>query len=523
MTRTRLLLDAAARSQAGFTMIIAIGVMFVTSLLLVGAFTLAVGEDEASHNDLVRKQAYYAALAGVQEYEYEMQANPDYWEKCNGPNNPVAGEGNERYEDKVLGASSAPSEYKGECSSSNPFASAIENKGALANTFRIQSIGYAGKASRTLIATFKVTGFLDYIYFTNFETLDPSLYASGECKNKYYGEWNPKGLKCQSIIFTSGDKVDGPMHTNDAARVEGTATFGRSGHSPPDKVEIYEGTYPEDGKEECKGGSATFYTESGCYVKGERIEVPENDTSLAAYVEPADEFKGETHITLHGSTDTFDVLRYEKGVEIKEAGLKWPKNGLIYVTSNGACGPPEYAVNSSDTEGELKGREGCGDVYVSGTYSESLTIAGENNLVIKGNIYPSSIKALGEEPTGTATLGLIASNFVRVYHPVSGCNNVSSAEDPNEGWGSLPNIYIYAAVLSTSHSFIVDNFNCGASLGKLHEKGAIAQNYRGPVGTTGGTGYLKDYEYDGRLATDEPPYFLAPLKAGWKVVRETAK
>ena len=58
--------------------------------------------------------------------------------------------------------------------------------------------------------------------------------------------------------------------------------------------------------------------------------------------------------------------------------------------------------------------------------------------------------------------------------------------------------------------------------GKLNVYGAIAQNYRGAVGTTGGTGYLKDYKYDGRLATDEPPYFLAPLKAGWKVIRETA-
>ena len=52
--------------------------------------------------------------------------------------------------------------------------------------------------------------------------------------------------------------------------------------------------------------------------------------------------------------------------------------------------------------------------------------------------------------------------------------------------------------------------------------GGIAQNYRGPVGIVGTDGYLKDYKYDDRLATDEPPYFLAPLKAGWKVIRQTA-
>jgi hypothetical protein len=59
-------------------------------------------------------------------------------------------------------------------------------------------------------------------------------------------------------------------------------------------------------------------------------------------------------------------------------------------------------------------------------------------------------------------------------------------------------------------------------LGHLNIFGAIAQNFRGIVGTTGGTGYLKNYNYDERLASDEPPYFLAPLKAGWKIARETA-
>ena len=51
----------------------------------------------------------------------------------------------------------------------------------------------------------------------------------------------------------------------------------------------------------------------------------------------------------------------------------------------------------------------------------------------------------------------------------------------------MTNPWIYAGILSTSHSFIVDNFSCGEALGKLNEYGAIAQDYRGPVGTSGGT------------------------------------
>ena len=67
--------------------------------------------------------------------------------------------------------------------------------------------------------------------------------------------------------------------------------------------------------------------------------------------------------------------------------------------------------------------------------------------------------------------------------------------------------WIYAAILSTSHSFVVDNYNCGkqSQLDRLNIYGAIAQKFRGIVGTTGGTGYRKNYNYDERLATDEPP------------------
>ena len=64
----------------------------------------------------------------------------------------------------------------------------IESKGALANTFRVESTGCAGVSGLTscegqpkttvavhkIVATFQVTGFLDFIYFTNFETEDPA-------------------------------------------------------------------------------------------------------------------------------------------------------------------------------------------------------------------------------------------------------------------------------------------------------------------------------------------------------------
>jgi hypothetical protein len=70
----------------------------------------------------------------------------------------------------------------------------------------------------------------------------------------------------------------------------------------------------------------------------------------------------------------------------------------------------------------------------------------------------------------------------------------------------------------------VDNFYCGATLGTLTVRGAIAQRFRGPVGTGGSsvsTGYAKDYEYDDRLEYLSPPHFLSPIEAAWQVARQT--
>jgi len=510
--------------EDGFTMIVTLGVLLVTSVLLIGAFAVANGDIHLSHEDTNQKQAYYAALAGVQAYEQKLEANPDYWETCEGPTGTVLEENSERYEVRVLPASTAPGGTT-ECSAVNPFGTVIEggSSGAFANTFRIKSTGYAkatgysGSAKRSLVATFQVTGFLNYLYFTNFEQGDPQVFGgSKECEGKYHSEWSAKGLGCTQIQFTTGDEVNGPMHTNDAAKVVGEASFGRKEHSPSDVVEMNGGTYPTEGCGE--GVSAKYNTSTKCFTKGSTLEPPESDTSLEAYVNEADKFEGQTHLELKGASNQIAVTRFNaEGKEVKET-IAWPSNGLIYVKQTASGCNYSYEVENADTSAASEAEKSCGNVFVNGTYAKALTVAGEQEVIINGNLYPTSVEGkLGEKPSGTATLGLIATKYVRVYHPCS-----SGFLGGGNGAGSLESPWIYAAVLSTAHSFIVDNYACGNELGKLHVYGAIAQDYRGAVGTVGASGYLKDYKYDDRLAAAEPPYFLAPLKSGWKIVRETA-
>jgi len=111
-------------------------------------------------------------------------------------------------------------------------------------------------------------------------------------------------------------------------------------------------------------------------------------------------------------------------------------------------------------------------------------------------------------------MGLIADNFVRVFHPcTSGTNRT----------GTETNVQIDAAILSLNHSFTVDDYACGAQLGTLTVNGAIAQKFRGPVGSFGSSphGYTKNYTYDDRLLYRSPPYFLDPVQSAWRTVSYT--
>jgi Tfp pilus assembly protein PilX len=502
--------------ERGFTMIIAIGVMFVTSLLLVAAFTAANGDVQNSRLNVDQKRAYYAAIAGIQEYENQLQANPNYWQSCPTPKGEVPGEATEKgeaketYEVTTLAAKTDPEASK-KCNAANPFATIIESSGTLTNTFRIKSVGKSGRESRTAIANFQVAGFLNFVYYTQYEVQDPETYGgNSECAS-YKEEREAKGIKCQVIYFAENDEVRGPMHTNDAALMCKGAEFGREGHEPPDSVEINRGAFVQT----CGSGSVKYNTATKEPSKGPDLEAPPSDGSLKFYVKhtPTNyEFEGRTKIKLEG---TKMKITKSNGEELNN--VEWPENGLIFVTSTaGGCGYSNYEQEGTDTTTTYNSEVNCGSVYVEGTYSKSLTIAASVDLIVTGSITPTGVTPPAA-PTGTSALGLIATRFIRMYHPCSGGKNTTGPV------GSSPlSPWIYAAILSTSHSFLVDNYECGSSLGTLNVYGAIGQKFRGIVGKLSGEGYIKNYLYDERLATDEPPYFLAPLKAGWRVIRQTS-
>ncbi len=515
----------ALKDERGFTMIVTtIGLALVAAIALV-AVTAVSGDINPTGRDLQRKRAYEAAKAGINDYSFHLHADNGYWAKCtkvappsaiNQPGSTtnrrqVPGDPDATYAIELLPANGSPT-----CDPTTIVTATqtmLESLGSSKGTFRIRSTGFVGKTKVSITATFRPSSFLDYVYFTQLETSDPVTYGSEatikgayeQCSKTFLeGRNNAKipnsgGQYCRVISFVGGDSINGPLHTNDGLVICGKPAFGRT---PSDAVEVSsppKGWYqtsevPHSGSS-CSGTPnfvGTYLTSSPALVP------PATNAQLETITEPQFKFQGQVHICLSGNSMTVAKKGANCDSEVLYSG-PLPGNGVVYVSSilcSGAYSP--FEVTYAETSD-------CGNVYVHGDYSGRLTIATSNDIIVDGNTTAS-----GEE----AMLGLIANNFIRIYHPCDYGTNTNGA-------GSVKNISVDAAILAINHSFIVDNYDCGAQLGTLDVHGAISQKYRGAVGTTGNTGYLKSYNYDDRLHTITPPNFIQPVESDWVIGRET--
>ena len=278
----------AGADESGITMATVMGVLLVGTLLVAAAVAAPNGDTKLSRYDQDYKDAYAAAEAGVAEYVFHLTQDNGYWVRCagtasnplptpNAVNQPWNGSGADpRRWRQVPGTTGTnarnlyaieliPDNGYTQCDPSNPTASMIDDT---AGTFRIRATGCAaslstttcstGAAKRSIVVTFRRRGFLDYLYFTDYETSDPTWYAvdtqglatnpdvvawaSNNCAKTYWRQgrgnlrysgtvWNPSRNRwdnysdsCSEIQFANQDVLAGPFHTNDSIMTCGPPT-----------------------------------------------------------------------------------------------------------------------------------------------------------------------------------------------------------------------------------------------------------------------------------------------------------
>lgn len=518
-------------AEDGFTMVVALGVLVVTSLLLAAVYVAVDSSVQQSQRDLNGQRAYYAARSGENAFLYQLNQNPSYWATCSNDYQPTA--------TAVPGSTTGgmysfvPVYNSGYSSSSCTTANAISalvdpNTG----TLRMEFTGYSGppnasgtpSVQRTLVASFRKPTPLDYLWYTDHEMEDPQLNSNctGE---KYYWQYTtvPSTIanNCE-INWITGDTMDGPMYTNDQYLIYSGAApvFGRAGTT--DQIES---SAPETSVCVSSSCQKAKFNGDGALAGANPVGMPQSvsSTQLLADATANDGandsvFTGTTTINLTaGGGATISNCPGTTSAAACTTG--WVNNTvaslppIIYVQSGSSC-PSTYSASTYATNAQGQYYGACGDVYVHGYYTQPLTIVSDHDIIIMANTtgltnpgLTTTVDGSGN-PTGGATLGLVAGDFVRVMH--------ASGVTPTA-------VTIDAAILTLAHSFMVDNYSNGsaATAPKLTVDGAIAQRYRGIVGTVAGAGYVKNYTYDDRLKVLLPPYLFSISTAGWEVSRET--
>lgn len=506
---------AHLRSDAGMALPTVIGVLILVSALTAALLTTVQADTGLSRRDQDRKAAYAAAEAGLNAYLFRLADNSEVWTSCTaiGGTPYVSqqwnGSGTDSRTWRNLPGSEAqytvellPNSTHTTCdaTSATTAANSLLDQG----TINVRATGRMRGMKRSIVTRLRRHSFLDFIYFTNYETRDPAWYtpaayaawASANC-----GYWRDgRGSKsysggggCVELNFIAQDSIVGPFHTNDSILTCGTPTFGGGGTT---HIELNPPSPGWRANSSCSG-SPTF---NGLQITADNVlAMPPTNLALQSDALPAYVFTGSKRIVL-GAT-TFDITDVATGAVTT---LAYPSNGLIYV-NNGACG----VGYNADTP--LAQPTGCANVFVHGTNGTSLTIASQKDVIVDGDITNSN----------DALLGLVANEFVRVQHVVSPASTSTCTANASP---VLNDLRIEAAILSLAHSFAVDAYTCGSGLGTLHVFGSIAQNYRGAVGTFSGSGlasgYIKDYQYDNRLSYRSPPHFLDPVSASWRVLSQ---
>lgn len=435
---------------------------------------------------------------------------------------------------------------------------------------RVRSTGRVGNETRSLVANLRQTGFIDYLYFTDYEIQDPDLSgANASACTKHV--WEGRGSNCSEIAFGSDDVINGPMHSNDAIRIC-DATFAgvlTTAYNPATGLRYIPKNslgYSCNGQIFKVAGSPSYAPVIGMPPTNAEMK-KEVRTDISSEVPRTGcLYTGPTTITFNaggtmtvrspwtkktqvaGSPATSGTAPAECGAVGTSTGqlgstggatFTVPAQNLIYVQNvpssstdpnssaptaipaGVACTTRRGVVTCTGDSGTTGVGNGIGFPAAVGSRYEASSSSSygymDGDVFIKGNLkgevtvaaenYVYVTGDIKYTDASTDVLGLVGNNAVWVWNPVT--DSGGSVLNNN-------NRRIDAAILSVAHTFQVQNYASGGDRGDLTINGSIAQKFRGIV-RSGNNGYAKNYVYDPRLRYIAPPKFLSPVSTSYGV------
>ena len=575
------------KSDEGIAMVMVISVGAVMMLLAVAAVAMSLGTLKRSAIDEGWNGSLAAAYAGIAEYQSRLTDEPAYVKYGNPAStfsNPLGLTGTSAPVQLPVAAKTNPAFGVGESGtwavveetgSRSRYRYEVDNSKYFATgTIRIRATGNVGNETRSIVAELRQKGFIDFLYFTDYEMTDPLLSSDSACDDVRH-VW--EGRAGCTIQFAAGDTIGGPVHSNDtilicgATRFKGAVTTGRSTggfakasgtgcaaapqfdmgspqYSPSLSMPATNAQIKKEVRSDLKlsdvprpGCLYTGPTEIN-FLSGGKMNVKSPWTKFTNITgDPIAPTAGDNNNAAQCGSIT--ALQSAAGAEVPV-----PENNVVYVQNIPLSGINSATTNETITSTTPKlCRTPAGTSLqtpsVSGGTKYSRNVVGypidqeipvtagpeatasygcrNGDLFVRGELSGGAVTMASENyvyVTGdikyknadTDMLGLIGNNAVWVYNPID-----SDGDPLLTGTGRR----IDAAILSVAHTFLVQNHTKGPTTGRgvLTINGAISQKFRGPVALTSGTGYTKNYVYDTRFRYTAPPKFLSPVTTTYGV------
>lgn len=577
-------LKARLGGESGLAMPVVIGITSVMAILVTAGIAVSLGGLRQAQNTENWSGALAAAYAGVEEYQSRLANDTTYmrygnpaapFSAASGSTEqvvlPTGGEANPAF---GIGADGAWADVPG--SEDAQFRYEVDNAAYVdTGVIRLRSTGRVGEETRSILADLRQDGFIDFLYFTDYEIQDPVLSGLNESQRagcvKYAYQGRPSsfgGRSCGNIAFGEYDTLNGPTHSNDTIRACSATFNGLVTTADPAGALTKKNSL----------GNNCSSSDMGGVPNSPRtaidLEMPPTNTSLAREVRadlagngvprPGCLYTGPTQITLNSDGTMTVFSPWTKATQVigdpatsahlnslcgtpgnsglgKVGGQKItvPDNNIAYVqnvpTTVGnpntwASGFPtnvnqcrEWVSTSWWGSGYYRDTNGIGypllneeAPYANGAAQESYGCR-NGDLFVKGTL--------------DGHLTLSAENYIYVTGDIKYrdkeddvlgliSNNIVWVWNPVTSSGgrmlSDYNRRIDAAILSVQRTFTVQNNDKGGDRGTLTVNGAIAQVYRGIV-RSGNNGYAKEYNYDSRFKTIAPPRFLSPVTTTYGV------
>jgi hypothetical protein len=416
----------SVQNERGLSLIMAIAIGLLLSTIGYVTLNLVIGDSLVSANQIANSQAFWLAEGGL-EISYRWL----------------------RFQNPPPGGTASFIQFNQIPAGAGTYTVTIDpvdgNVSTYLKAYKITSVGAVAGLQRTLSVDVGMTNFGCYAYLSNDEG--------------------------QGVIwFTTGDVIEGPMHSNDQIAIRESPVFMGKVTSSASSFREGNGYAPD-------------------FQQGYQLDVPpvifptaqeliNNYYSSNNNQEPQliidARFSKDAEVVFNADgTITYSVWHYNHGNKIWDVAptnfSMSALNGLIYVK---------------------------GDVRTRGRVNGQVTMIATKEIYITDDVLYADSNSDGTLVSGTThLLGLISLDDIIV-----------TDSTPNR-----TDCRINAAMLALDDEFTVEHYSSGNPRGELTIWGSLGELMRGPVGTFGNasivTGYNKDYHYDQRFVMTPPPYF----------------